>query len=129
MTTQFDAVAETIALYFDGLFNSDTAKLRQAFHPKAQYACATDGELLYRTMDEYFPVVDNRPSPASRGEPRSDRIQSIEFAGTVTARACVNCSIGEKYFTDFLTFVFVDGRWQIMSKVFHHEPLPAAGEH
>lgn len=127
MTTQFDAVAGAIAIYFDGLFNSDTTKLRQVFHPKAQYACATDGELLYRTMDEYFPVVDKRPSPASRGEPRTDRIQSIEFAGPVTARACVNCSIGEKYFTDFLSFVFVDDRWQIMSKVFHYEPLPNIG--
>lgn len=127
MDHPFNAIEEVISIYFDGLFNSDTARLRQVFHPKAQYACATEGELLYRTMDEYFPVVDKRPSPASRGERRTDRIRSIEFAGPVTARACVNCSIGEKYFTDFLTFVFVDGRWQIMSKVFHHEPLQRAG--
>ena len=126
MSSQFQAVTEVISVYFDGLFNSDTTKLRQAFHPKAQYACATEGELLYRTMDEYFPVVDKRPSPASRGEQRTDRIRSIEFAGPVTARACVNCSIGEKYFTDFLTLVFIDGRWQIMSKIFHHDPLPKA---
>ncbi len=126
MTARFEAVAEVIAIYFDGLFNSDTAKLRQVFHSRAQYACATEGDLLYRTMEDYFPVVDKRPSPASRGEHRTDLIRSIEFAGPVTARACVNCSIGEKYFTDFLTFVFVDGKWQIMSKIFHYEPLPKA---
>lgn len=123
MDSPFNAIEQLISVYFDGLFESDTGKLKQVFHPKAQYACASEGELLYRTMDEYFLVVDNRPSPASRGEPRTDRVRSIEFAGPVTARACVNCSIGEKYFTDFLTFVFVDGRWQIMSKVFHAEPL------
>jgi hypothetical protein len=126
MDAQLTAIAEVLSIYFDGLFHSDTARLRQVFHPKAQYVCATDGDLLYRTMDEYFPVVDARPSPASRGEARRDRIRSIEFAGPVTARACVNCAIGEKFFTDFLTFVFVDGHWQIMSKVFHHEPLPGA---
>lgn len=126
MGAPLNAIEAVISTYFDGLFNSDTTRLRQVFHPKAQYACATDGELLYRTMEEYFLVVDKRPSPASRGELRTDMIQSIEFAGPVTARACVNCSIGEKYFTDFLTFVFVDDRWQIMSKVFHHEPLRRA---
>jgi hypothetical protein len=126
MTSKFEAVTEVIATYFDGLFHSDVVKLRQVFSPKAQYVCVTDGELLHRTMEEYFPVVEKRISPASRGEQRTDRIQSIEFAGPVTAFARVNCSIGEKYFTDFLSFVFLDGRWQIMSKVFHHEPLSNA---
>jgi hypothetical protein len=39
----------------------------------------------------------------------------------VTALARVECSIAEKFFTDLLTFVFVDGRWQIIAKVFHFD--------
>ena len=62
------------------------------------------------TMGEYFPVVDRRPSPASRGEARRDRIVSIEFAGPVTAFARVECAIGPKFFTDLLTLIRVDGR-------------------
>ncbi len=123
MTTQFNAIAEVIAVYFDGLYYSDTTRLRQAFHPRAHYVCATDGEWLFREMEEYFTVVDNRPSPASRSERRTDRIRSIEFAGPETARACVNCSIGDRFFTDFLTLVLHEDRWQIISKVFHHEQL------
>ena len=107
--------------YFDGLHHSDTARLRRVFHPAALYACATDGSLLVRTMDEYFPVVDARPSPASRGEPRHDRIVSIEFAGPVTAFARVECAIAPKAFVDFLTLVRLDGHWRILSKVFHYE--------
>lgn len=118
----FEAVAGVIADYFDGLYRSDTKRLARVFHPKAQYVCATDGTLLYRSMEEYFPVVDARPSPASRGEERADRILSIEFAGPVTARATLNCAIGDKFFTDWLTFIKLDGRWQVISKVFHHEP-------
>ncbi len=109
--------------YFDGLHHSDTARLRRVFHPAALYACATDGSLLLRTMDEYFPVVDARPSPASRGEPRHDRIVSIEFAGPVTAFARVECAIAPKAFVDFLTLVRLDGRWRILSKVFHYERM------
>ena len=66
-------------------------------HPRAQYVCVTDGSLLYRTMDEYFPIVEARPSPASRNEARCDRIISIELAGPVTAFARVECVIAPKY--------------------------------
>ena len=121
----FDAVAAVLRIYFDGLYASDTRLLRQVFHPKAVYACATDGALLTLDMAAYFPLVDRRPSPASRGDIRRDRILSIEFAGPVTALARVECAIPPKWFTDLLTLVKVDGRWQIIAKVFHHEPVPA----
>jgi Putative lumazine-binding len=117
----FAGVAGVLGLYFDGLHFSDTKRLAQVFHPKAQYVSVTDGTLLYRDMDEYFPVVDARPSPASRNEERRDEIVSVEFAGPVTARAVVRCSIGTRHFTDFLTLIRLDGRWQVMSKVFHYE--------
>jgi len=123
----FQEVADALRIYFDGLYRSDTNLLRQVFHPQAIYACATEGKLLHLTMDEYFPVVDKRPAPASRGEQRSDRILSIEFAGPVTAVAKVNCAIGTKAFTDILTFVKLDGRWQIISKVFHFDLRPDPG--
>ncbi|PLP56453.1 hypothetical protein CYK37_25550 [Mesorhizobium loti] len=114
-------VADALADYFDGLYFSDTVRLGRIFHPQAIYACATEGKLLHLTMQEYFPIVDKRPSPASRNAPRADRIVSIEFAGPVTAFARLNCAIGPKFFTDLLTLVHVDGRWQIISKVFHFD--------
>lgn len=116
-----DAVAAVVQKYFDGLYNSDASLLRSVFHPKALYACATEGTLTYLDMAAYLPMVDKRPSPASRNETRVDRIVAIEFAGPVTALARVECAIGPKFFTDLLTFVFVDGRWQIISKVFHFD--------
>lgn len=125
MGSAYAAVAEVLGTYFEGLYRSDTQLLRAVFHPQAQYVCATEAPPIHLRMNEYFPMVDARPSPASRGEPRADSIVSIEFAGPVTAFARVNCAIGEKYFTDFLTLILVEGRWQIIAKVFHfdiHEP-------
>ena len=69
-------------------------------------------------MEDYFPIVAARQSPASRGEPRRDSVDEIQFAGENTAFARVRCSIGERDFVDFLTLVRVDGRWQIIAKVF-----------
>ncbi len=121
MDPRYIDVMSVLSDLFDGLYNSDTSKLAKVFHPTAHYVCVTDGTFLRRTMDEYFPIVDQRPSPASRNEPRHDRIISIEFAGPVTALARVECSIGPKFFTDFLTFIFINERWQIISKVFHYD--------
>jgi hypothetical protein len=46
---------------------------------------------------------------------------SIDFVGPVTALAKVQCSILPKHFTDLLTLIYADARWQIIGKVFHHE--------
>ena len=66
-------------------------------------------------------IVAARPSPADSGESRCDVIESIEFAGPAHAFARVRCVIGDKHFTDLLTLVIDEGRWQILSKVFHFE--------
>lgn len=116
--TKFVALTGMIETYFDGLYHADAGKLATVFHPKAIYATADEMPLLYRTMDEYLPVVAERKSPASRNEPRRDLIESIEFAGENTAFARVRCSIGTKDFIDFLTLVRTDGAWWIMAKVF-----------
>ena len=116
-----DPLAATLQLYFDGLHHSDTERLARAFHPQAIYVSATEGVLVHMTLAEYLPMVDARPSPASQAELRTDRVLSIDFAGPVTALARVECSIGPKHFTDLLTLVHVEGRWQIIAKVFHFD--------
>lgn len=125
MNTAFGTVIAVLHNYFDGLYRSDVDILRNVFHPAALYASATDGTLMLLHMDEYFALVEKRPSPESRGEARTDRILAIEFAGPVTALARVECAIRPRHFIDLLTLILVDGRWQIISKVFHYtwEPV------
>lgn len=120
-TGSFAEITAVMADYFDGLYFSDTDRLGRAFHPDAQYVCASEGSLTRLSMDAYFPIVDARPSPASRSEPRADRILSIEFAGPVTAFVRAECAIGPKRFTDFLTFIRLDDEWRIIAKVFHFD--------
>jgi hypothetical protein len=110
-----------LAHYFDGLYHSDINRLGQVFHPQAIYACAVGGTLLHYTMDQYFSVVSQRPSPASRGEPRHDEIVCITILGYATAYSRVRCAIAPKHFEDILSWVYVDERWQIISKVFDYQ--------
>lgn len=117
-------VAEALQDYFDGLYHGDTQRLGRVLHPQAVYATAVPAEPLVLRMDEYLPIVAARPSPASRGEARRDRVLSIGFAGPVTAMATVECSIGPKDYTDLLTLIRADGAWRIIAKVFHYETRP-----
>ena len=118
----YEAVAHVLTSYFDGLYESNADLLEKVFHPRAIYVTAIGGELLYRTMDIYMPVIRSRRSPESLGERRADKIISIEFAGPVTAMARVECAIGATAYVDLLTFIHIDGRWQIISKVFDSHP-------
>ncbi|HRE20761.1 MAG TPA: nuclear transport factor 2 family protein [Rhabdaerophilum sp.] len=116
--------AELVAamqVYFDGLYHSDTERLNSVFHPEAIYTCATTGDLTRMTMPDYFAMVARREAPAVRRETRTDRVVSIAFAGPVTAHVTATCSIGPKHFTDLLSFVKLNGRWQIIAKVFHYD--------
>lgn len=118
MTAAFQDISAVLTDYFDALYFCDVEKLQRVFHSKAIYASADETPLLYRTMEEYVPVVAARQSPASRGEPRRDHVDAIELAGENTAIARVRCSIGTRDFVDFLTLVRTEGLWRIIAKVF-----------
>lgn len=125
MQTTHPEIIQTIQAYFDALYYCDVDKLHQIFHPAANYYCATSGTLLHLTMQEYFPIVKQRVSPASRKEIRRDKIISITTSGPVTAFTHLQCAIADKYYDDFLSLICLDGRWQIISKVFHYELIPS----
>lgn len=118
MSDPQEPIRELLRDYFDALHHCDVTMLGRVFHPHAIYATADEQPFLYRQMPEYLRVVARRESPARRGELRRDHVDTIELAGQNTALARVRCSIGSRDFVDFLSLVRVDGRWQIIAKVF-----------
>jgi hypothetical protein len=63
--------------------------------------------------------METNPSAKSKGSERRDRIVSIDFSGPQTAFAKVECQIPPRYFTDYLTFLKANGRWQVIAKTYH----------
>lgn len=107
--------------YLDGLYRCDTVLLAQVFHPDALYATAVGNELEVLSMPEYFGVVAQRDPPARAGAQRKERILSIDIAGPETAMVKLECRFFQKDYVDFLTLIRIDGRWQIIAKIFHYE--------
>jgi hypothetical protein len=120
MKSDVAEVEQVLQVYFDGLYEGDTKKLAAAFHPVSHlYSVGGDGKAADFPRADWFKMVEGRKSAKDNGSERRDRIVSIDFSGPSTAFAKVECQIPPRYFTDYLTLVKADGRWQVISKTFH----------
>lgn len=112
-------VHAVVADYFQALYDGDVAKFREVLHPLVRLTSATDGALVNLDLETYMGMVANRPSPASRNDPREDSIVSLTVASPTTAHARVTDMYVPKRFVNELTFIKIDNRWQIIAKVWH----------
>ena len=120
MSSDVNDVERVLQTYFDGLYEGDTGKLGHAFHPMSHlYSVGLAGKAADFPRADWFKMVEGRKSAKANGSERRDRIVSIDFSGPGTAFAKVECQIPPRYFTDYLTLVKADGRWQVISKTFH----------
>ena len=123
--SDYAEILEVLEEYFEGLYRTDLAKLRNVFSPSARYATIANGSLLELSIDEYLPRVAARTSPAEEGAPHEYRVVSIRFAGERTAMAELECSLFGHDYTDFLSLLRIDGQWRIQAKVFEGAPHAA----
>ena len=116
--TAIEAVVQT---YLDGLYEGDVDKLAAAFHPTSSLTYEENGVLTPLPRDRWLEAVRERPSPKARGLPRHDRILQIDQASPTAAFVKLECAIPPRYFTDYLSLLKVEGRWQVAQKVFATE--------
>ncbi len=119
--TATENVTAAVQSYLDALYLGDVEKFRAVFHPRAQLYSAAEGSLVNLSVDAYLDLVASRPSPQEKGDTRQDEILSVSIASPTTGHARVKDVYLPKRFVDDLTFVLIDGKWQIVSKVWHFE--------
>ncbi len=115
------AVEAVVKTYLDGLYEGDADKLAAAFHPTSALAQVHDGKLQVTPRDAWFEGVRTRPSPKSKNLARHDEVVSIDITGPTMAFVKLKCAIPPRFFTDQLSLLKIDGRWQIAQKVFQTE--------
>ena len=118
----FAEVTQLIQAYFDGLYNTDSASLRQVFHPKLAYICASEGDELYLDLETYLARIDKREAPAKRGEPRKEVILDINFGSSRLAYVTARMTLKGRDFLDYLTLIREGKNWRIATKVFAYVP-------
>lgn len=128
MQNGYAEISKALQLYFDGFYNCDVGALRRVFHPVCHLSHANDGKLVHDDMETVYARVAARTSPAKNGEARRDVILGIDLSSPISALARVQIAIGPRLFTDYLSFLKVEGEWRIIAKVYSWIEMPAAAQ-
>lgn len=115
-------IVDLMEAYFEGLYQADSALLRQVFHPHLAYVCATEGDELTLDLETYMARVDARVPPARRGDPRDEAILDIAFGSSRIAWVSAKMSMMGRSYLDHLTLVPHEGALRIVTKVFTYMP-------
>jgi len=114
------AIRQAVQYYFDGGKNRDSVALRKAFHPDARMLFAKDGKLVVVPIGEYIArVAADRLEPGEVDSTRR-RVTSVDVAGDA-AVARLELERPDALLTDYMSLLKVNGRWQIVSKIFTRE--------
>jgi len=113
-------IKSSIQTYFDACYESSEEKARQAFHKSAHIYGHGMGETLNdMDLDTFVGLLTSIKTGSPKPDyPRQDEILSIEFTGENTAVARVKLRAGSTLFTDILSFMRLDGKWVIISKLY-----------
>jgi hypothetical protein len=121
MSEDLSQIEAAVKTYLDGLHEGDADKLARVFHPTSALTGEKDGKPVITPRDAWLTAVRGRPSPKSQGLGRHDHVLTIDIAGPTTAFVKLKCAIPPRFFTDYLSFLKIDGKWQVAQKVFATE--------
>ena len=122
-TDDVTSIEGVIQSYLDGLHEGDAGKDRERLSSDQR----ADQRLRRRRTGDHAARrlagqrSEHRPSPKQRGLPRHDQVLSIDLIGPTMAYVRLKCAIPPRFFTDQLSLLKIDGRWQIAQKVFMTE--------
>lgn len=115
------AIEAVVQTYLDGLYEGDADRLALAFHPTSALTQWWEGALQITPRDAWLAAVRSRPSPKARGLARADQVVSVVQHGPEMAVVTLRCAIPPRFFTDVLSLLKIEGRWQVAQKVFRTE--------
>ena len=127
MPDDLSSIKAAVETYLDGLHEGDAEKLAAVFHPTSSLTYEENGALTPLPRDQWLEAVRTRPSPKARGLARHDEVLQIDQSSPTTAFVKLKCAIPPRFFTDYLCFLKVEGKWQVAQKVFATERRESGG--
>ena len=121
MSADRASIEAAVKTYLDGLYEGDADKLAGVFHPTSALTYEQDGKLAVLPRDQWLDLVRNRPSPKARGLARYDEVVLVDQSSPTTAFVKLKCAIPPRFFTDYLSLLKVDGKWQVAQKIYATE--------
>jgi len=115
-------IEQLIQVYFDANFEADAAKIASVLHEQAHvYGHDDIGALVDMDKSSFVALIDSlSPHPEV---PRQDELISLDFIGDHAAVARVSIRVENIIYTDTLNFMYLDGKWGIVSKIYSGVPV------
>jgi Putative lumazine-binding len=117
------AIRQTVQYYFDGGKNRDSLTLRKAFHPDARMLFAREGKLVVVPIAEYITRVGSEQLKPGEVDSTERKVVSVDVVGDA-AVAKLELKRPNARLIDYMSLLKVDGRWQIVNKIFTRETRP-----
>jgi hypothetical protein len=119
---EYKAITEVLNKYNDGCNQADSSIMKPAFSDQAtMFSVGADGKLAGGAIQNLFDGIDRdfRPSPEAQGA-----IVRIEIVGTAASARIDANDVSGFCFTDFFHLLKIEGKWIVISKIFHLHVAP-----
>ena len=114
-----DEVRAVAQKYFLAHATGDAAPLREAFHPDWRMMSVRDGALATRTLEQYTSGFTGK-APADEAQ-RKRSIEQVDITGNA-AMVKIRLDYPAATLTDYMLLLKIDGKWQVVSKIFNSVP-------
>jgi hypothetical protein len=113
----YNAIVDVLNQYNEGGKQAKSSIMKPAFSEHATiFGVDADNALVGGPIQGLFDTIDTafRPSPEARAA-----IAHIDIVGTAANARVDTDDISGFRFTDFFNLLKVDGRWTVVSKIYH----------
>jgi hypothetical protein len=111
------AVEATVHLYVEGMTFANEPALKKAFHPQSAIIGHYENAVEWISRDEFIAAVVAEGSAPPGTQPVMD-IETIDVSGEAATVKLTDEFAGMR-FTDYLHLLKINGRWTIVSKLYH----------
>jgi hypothetical protein len=118
-SAEYDAVIETARCYVDAMEQGSSQRAKEGFHADGGIYGYVDGEFKGGSISNFFDYLDQNP----QGHKMKAHLDVLAITpSTAIVKIEVEMEPPETDYSDFMAMVKVDGKWQIVAKVFHSYP-------
>ena len=118
----YQAIVDVLNKYNEGCKQAKSSIMKPAFHQQAtMFGVDADGKLTGGPIQNLFDGIDTafRPSPEAQGA-----IVNVDIVGTAASARIDTNDVSGFCFTDFFNLLKVDGKWTVVSKIYHTHVAP-----
>lgn len=119
---EYTAIVEVLNQYNEGGKQAKSNIMKPAFSEQATiFGVDADNKLAGGPIQGLFDIIDSafRPSPEAQGV-----IVNIDIVGTAASARIDTNDISGFCFTDFFNLLKVEGKWTVVSKIYHTHVAP-----